>query len=106
MAGTPLEPDLQGSLDGEGPAPAHTSPPTPAPVHTPDRDGQLAVEGRQCLDRAQLIIRAEDGTGLGPRLGAGADGTTGGCGETSPFFGGPLQPTPTSSPPLEICGPT
>lgn len=57
----------RGPLDGEKPpgpgGPIHSSSPTPAPAHTPDLNGQLAAEGRQCLDRAQLIIR-ELRTGL------------------------------------------
>lgn len=50
----------------EGESPAHSPPPAlhqPA-RHTPDLNGQQAVQGRQCLDRTQVLIR-ELRVGLG-----------------------------------------
>lgn len=64
-----------------GPWKVGTSPTGPLPPqpehparHTPDLNGQPAVEGRQCLDRTQFLIRAADRTGLGWGWGWGGSG--------------------------------
>lgn len=75
------EPSFLGLQEGKGPAHSSSQPPAPAGLerparHTPDLNGQPAVEGRQCLDRTQFLIR-ELRVGLGQGgLGGGADGAS------------------------------